>query len=68
MECSVALQEADKAYPPEYFAAQIRKSDAKIAWQYGRIFGLAGVRAVDRLRVLDVGCGAGPGWIIAATR
>jgi SAM-dependent methyltransferase len=61
MEWYVALQEADKAYPPEYFAAQIRKSDAKIAWQYGRIFGLAGVQQVDQLRVIDVGCGAGPG-------
>jgi SAM-dependent methyltransferase len=30
-------------YPPDYFAAQIRKSDAKIAWQYGRIFALAGL-------------------------
>lgn len=57
----MAIQEADKAYPPEYFAAQIRKSDAKIAWQYGRIFDLAGVRNFDRLSVLDVGCGAGPG-------
>lgn len=57
----MAIQEADKAYPPEYFAAQIRKSDAKIAWQYGRIFDLAGVRDFDRLSVLDVGCGAGPG-------
>jgi SAM-dependent methyltransferase len=50
-----------EAYPPAYFAAQIRKSDAKIAWQYGRIFGLAGVEELRGLRVIDVGCGAGPG-------
>ncbi|MBK9713066.1 MAG: class I SAM-dependent methyltransferase [Kouleothrix sp.] len=61
-------EEADKAYPPEYFAAQIRKSDAKIAWQYSRIFGLAGVRDVAGLRVVDVGCGAGPGLRYLATR
>lgn len=46
-------------YTPEYFAAQLRKSDAKVAWQYGRIFALARLR--PRGRVLDVGCGAGPG-------
>ena len=68
MEWFVALQEADKAYPPEYFAAQICKSDAKIAWQYGRIFELAGVRDVDQLRVIDVGCGAGPGLRYLAGR
>ena len=68
MEWFVALQEADKAYPPEYFAAQIRKSDAKIAWQYGRIFALAGVRDVDQLRVIDIGCGAGPGLRYLAGR
>ncbi len=68
MEWFVAIQAADNAYPPDYFAAQIRKSDAKIAWQYGRIFALAGVRDVDRLRVLDVGCGAGPGLRYLAGR
>ena len=43
-------------YDQSYFAAQLRKSDAKVAWQYGRIFELAGV-AFDGapLRVLDVG-------------
>lgn len=56
------------AYPPAYFAAQIRKSDAKISWQYGRIFGLAGVGAVHGLRVVDIGCGAGPGLRYLATR
>src|SRR5215216_1056785 len=68
MEWFVALQEADKAYPPDYFAAQIRKSDAKIAWQYGRIFALVGVRDVDQLRVIDIGCGAGPGLRYLAGR
>jgi SAM-dependent methyltransferase len=46
-------------YDEAYFAAQLRKSEAKIAWQYGRIFALAG--GAPRGRVLDVGCGAGPG-------
>ncbi len=50
-----------ETYPPEYFAAQLRKSDAKIVWQYGRIFALAGVSALRGMRVLEVGCGAGPG-------
>jgi 2-polyprenyl-3-methyl-5-hydroxy-6-metoxy-1,4-benzoquinol methylase len=55
------LPDTSHDYPPAYFAAQIRKSDAKIAWQYGRIFALAGLRRVRGLRVVDVGCGAGPG-------
>jgi len=59
---------ADQAYPPEYFAAQIRKSDSKIAWQYGRIFSLAGVADVRGLSVVDIGCGAGPGLRYLATR
>lgn len=59
---------ADQAYPPEYFAAQIRKSDGKIAWQYGRIFALAGVHDVRGLRVVDIGCGAGPGLRYLAAR
>ncbi|NJN67734.1 MAG: class I SAM-dependent methyltransferase [Chloroflexaceae bacterium] len=46
-------------YNPDYFAAQLRKSDPKVAWQYGHIFALAGV--VPSGRVLDIGCGAGPG-------
>ncbi len=54
------IPNASEAYPPHYFAAQIRKSDAKIAWQYGRIFALAGVGELRGLRVIDVGCGAGP--------
>ena len=48
-------------YAPDYFAAQISKSDAKIAWQYGTIFALAGVPQIAGLRVIDVGAGAGPG-------
>lgn len=46
-------------YDEGYFAAQLSKSDAKVAWQYGRIFALAGL--APRGRVLDIGCGAGPG-------
>jgi 2-polyprenyl-3-methyl-5-hydroxy-6-metoxy-1,4-benzoquinol methylase len=56
------------AYPPDYFAAQIRKSDAKISWQYGRIFALAGIADVRGWRVIDVGCGAGPGLRYLAAR
>lgn len=67
-ETHLPTHDADQDYPPEYFAAQIRKSDAKIAWQYGRIFGLAGVRDVAGLRVVDVGCGAGPGLRYLAAR
>ena len=52
----------EQHYDEKYFAAQLNKSDAKVAWQYGRIFELAGVKLGNRpLRVLDVGCGAGPG-------
>lgn len=58
----------DVSYPPAYFDAQIRKSDAKISWQYGRIFGLAGVPDVRGLRIVDVGCGAGPALRYAAAR
>lgn len=56
-------------YDERYFAAQLSKSDAKVAWQYGRIFSLAGVDfANTRLRVLDVGCGAGPALRFLAAR
>ncbi len=55
------MQVMSERYRPDYFTDQINKSDAKIAWQYGRIFALAGIARVARLRVLDVGCGAGPG-------
>lgn len=47
--------------PADYFTAQIRKSEAKIAWHYGRLLALAGISQVAGLRVLDVGCGAAPG-------
>lgn len=46
-------------YDPEYFRAQLSKSDDKIAWQYGRLLAFAGVHA-SGARVLDAGCGAGP--------
>lgn len=49
----------EEQYTEHYFAAQESKSDAKVAWQYGRIFALAGVQPAGR--VLDIGCGAGPG-------
>lgn len=51
----------DSPYSPAYFTAQINKSAAKVAWQYGRIMSLAGVKTVAGRHVLDVGCGAGPG-------
>jgi SAM-dependent methyltransferase len=46
-------------YNKAYFASQISKSDNKVHTQYGRIFRLAGV--IPRGRILDIGCGAGPG-------
>lgn len=55
-----------KEYDKHYFAAQLRKSDAKVMWQYGRIFTMAGVEPSGR--VLDVGCGAGPGLRYLAAR
>lgn len=46
----------------EYFAPQVRKSDRKIAVQYGRMFNLVGLgRYLPAGPALDVGCGAGPG-------
>ena len=45
----------------QYFAAQERKSDRKVAWEYGRLLRLAGLRSVQGWMVLDAGCGAGPG-------
>jgi len=44
-----------------YYAAQERKSEAKVAWEYGRLLRLAGLRPPQGRRVLDAGCGAGPG-------
>jgi 2-polyprenyl-3-methyl-5-hydroxy-6-metoxy-1,4-benzoquinol methylase len=46
-------------YAQEYFATQLSKSDNKVSWQYGHIFALAGAKPAGR--ILDVGCGAGPG-------
>jgi SAM-dependent methyltransferase len=46
-------------YRREYFESQMSKSDNKVRTQYGRIFRMAGVRPAGR--ILDVGCGAGPG-------
>lgn len=50
---------SEQHYNETYFAAQMSKSDAKVAWQYGHIFALADARPQGR--ILDVGCGAGPG-------
>ncbi len=46
-------------YADSYFDAQLTKSDAKIAWQYGRLLDFVGVPARGA-RILDAGCGAGP--------
>ncbi len=52
-----------------YFGNQVRKSDRKIAIQYGRMFRLAGLgSAVPDAPVLDIGCGAGPGLRYLETR
>jgi SAM-dependent methyltransferase len=53
----------------EYFGNQVRKSDRKIAVQYGRMFRLAGLgKTLPDGPVLDIGCGAGPGLRYLATR
>lgn len=44
-----------------YYAAQERKSERKVAWEYGRLLRLAGLGPVEGRQVLDAGCGAGPG-------
>jgi SAM-dependent methyltransferase len=44
-----------------YFAAQERKSDRKVSWEYGRLLRVAGLSSVHGWDVLDAGCGAGPG-------
>jgi SAM-dependent methyltransferase len=49
------------SYDAAYFQNQIRKSDAKIAWQYGRLLAFARLERATPWRVLDAGCGAGPG-------
>ncbi len=53
-------------YTERYFAAQLSKSDEKLAWYYGTVFAMAG--AQPQGRVLDVGCGAGPGVRYLAAR
>lgn len=52
--------EQDKHYDTQYFANQVSKSDAKAAWQYGRLLRYAKVTAAEYPRFLDAGCGAGP--------
>ena len=42
-----------------YFAAQERNSDRKVAWEYSRLLGVAGLRAFRGGWVLDAGCGTG---------
>lgn len=54
-------------YEHSYFKAQLTKSDAKIAWQYGQLLEFAGVRDTHA-RVLDAGCGAGPALRYLAQR
>lgn len=56
---SAARPPATAHYHAAYFAGQVRKSEEKLVWQYGRIFAMA--RVVPQGNVLDVGCGAGPG-------
>jgi 2-polyprenyl-3-methyl-5-hydroxy-6-metoxy-1,4-benzoquinol methylase len=53
-------------YDETYFVRQLSKSDAKLNWHYGRVFALAGVAPSGR--VLDIGCGAGPGLRYFAAR
>lgn len=50
---------AVEPYDEQYFAAQLSKSDEKIAWQYGRLLDFAGILPKGA-RILDAGCGAGP--------
>lgn len=49
-----------KLYDEKYFAGQISKSDAKAAYQYGKLLRYGGVTARSHPRLLDAGCGAGP--------
>ncbi|HEX2913473.1 MAG TPA: class I SAM-dependent methyltransferase [Chloroflexia bacterium] len=55
-----ASQAPEKLYDEKYFAAQISKSDAKAAIQYGKLLRFGGVTAATHPRLLDAGCGAGP--------
>ncbi len=54
------MHTANEHYDDAYFTPQLRKSMAKIAWQYGRLLRWAGVPRTAGLRVLDAGCGAAP--------
>lgn len=56
------------SYDDAYFQNQIRKSDAKVEWQYGTLLAFARLSMRPRLRVLDAGCGAGPGLRYLDTR
>ena len=53
-------QTEPQLYDEKYFAAQISKSDAKAAWQYGRLLKYGHVTPTIYPRLLDAGCGAGP--------
>ena len=48
-------------YDESYYQNQLHKSNAKIAWQYGRLLSFAKRKNRSTSRVLDAGCGAGPG-------
>jgi len=58
----------NEAYAPAYFRDQVAKSDAKIAWEYDRLLGFAGLAPRPGLRVADLGCGAAPGLRYFAAR
>lgn len=47
------------SYDAQYFQNQLNKSDAKVAFQYGRLLQHIANVAPDA-RILDAGCGAGP--------
>ena len=47
------------SYDANYFQNQLNKSDAKVAFQYGRLLQHIAKVAPDA-RILDAGCGAGP--------
>lgn len=55
------------SYDAKYFQAQLNKSDAKVAFQYGRLLDFIGPLAPDA-RILDAGCGAGPALRFLKTR
>jgi 2-polyprenyl-3-methyl-5-hydroxy-6-metoxy-1,4-benzoquinol methylase len=46
-------------YSDNYFQAQLRKSDDKVALHYGRLLDFIGALSPDA-QILDAGCGAGP--------